>query len=462
MNKYLTILAATAMAGSAMLTPSCDDTSEIGNIITQDSIAIVVDTTFNLTGQSVSNSQVLSRSVTQMIGRVDAPGFGSISSDIVTQFMPSNTLDTVGIGINDIDSLRLIMMINNGDYTGDSVAPLGLEIYPLKRQLPSPIYSNFDPSDYYDSSTRYASIIYNASAVGQPDSVQKLSYRMLSTTLPRDVAQRLYAAYRDNPKTYATPSDFAQIFPGLYIKNSFGNGRVTRIASTTMHMYYHKTYYDEDRQKDTTVRRAGNYYAVTPEIVTNNNISLTIDPEIKARVAKGQAIIVAPAGLDVQFRFPGAEMIEKYRRDIAKGIGVINTVEISIPVETIENKYNIQPPQYLLMTLSSKKDEFFQQNKMPDNLTSFYATYNSTTGKYDFTGLRDYLLDLLKKDQITDEDITFTLTPVSISFESNSSYYNTTTYITSVVPYVATPVMARLLIEKAKISLVYSKQTINY
>ena len=463
MNKYLTILAAGLMAGSAVLTPSCDDSSDIGNSITQDSVAIIVDTTFTLTGQSVSNSQVLSRSVTQMIGSVDADGFGRISSDIVTQFMPSNVLDTAGIGVNDIDSLRLVMMLNLGEYTGDSVAPMGLEIYPLKRQLPSPIYSDFDPEGYYDSSERYASLIYNASAVGQPDSVKELSYRMLSVTLPRTVAKNLYAAYLENPATYATPTAFAQVFPGLYIKNSFGNGRVTRIASTTMHLYYHKTYYDESLEKDTTVRRAGNYFAVTPEIVTNNNIRLDIAPEIKARVAQGQTIVMAPAGLDVQFRFPGPEMLEKYRQDIAKGLGVINTVELSIPAEAIENKYGIQPPAYLLMTLTSEKDDFFINNKIPDNKTSFYAAYNSTTGKYDFTGLRTYFLDLLDKDNVTDADITFTLTPVSVTYESNSSYYyGTTTTVTGVVPYVATPVMARLLIEKSKISLVYSKQTINY
>ncbi len=463
MNKYLTILAAGLMAGSAVLTPSCDDSSDIGNSITQDSVAIIVDTTFTLTGQSVSNSQVLSRSVTQMIGSVDADGFGRISSDIVTQFMPSNVLDTAGIGVNDIDSLRLVMMLNLGEYTGDSVAPMGLEIYPLKRQLPSPIYSDFDPEGYYDSSEKYASLIYNASAVGQPDSVKELSYRMLSVTLPRTVAKDLYAAYLENPATYATPTAFAQVFPGLYIKNSFGNGRVTRIASTTMHLYYHKTYYDESLEKDTTVRRAGNYFAVTPEIVTNNNIRLDIAPEIKARVAQGQTIVMAPAGLDVQFRFPGPEMLQKYRQDIAKGLGVINTVELSIPAEAIENKYGIQPPAYLLMTLTSEKDDFFINNKIPDNKTSFYAAYNSTTGKYDFTGLRTYFLDLLDKDNVTDADITFTLTPVSVTYESNSSYYyGTTTTVTGVVPYVATPVMARLLIEKSKISLVYSKQTINY
>ena len=82
--------------------------------------------------------------------------------------------------------------------------------------------------------------------------------------------------------------------------------------------------YDENKKKDTTVMRAGNYFAVTPEIVTNNNIKLEIAPEINARVAQGQSVIMAPAGLDVQFRFPGNEMIEKYRANVSKGLGLMN------------------------------------------------------------------------------------------------------------------------------------------
>jgi hypothetical protein len=97
-------------------------------------------------------------------------------------------------------------------------------------------------------------------------------------------------------------------------------------------------------------------------------------------------------------------------------------------------------------------------------VTSFYAAYDSTTKSYSFTGLRGYLLDLMAKDEITDEDLTFTLTPVDVETETTtSSYYSTgTTYVTAINPYVEKPAMAKLLLDKAKIWFVYSKQTINY
>jgi hypothetical protein len=115
------------------------------------------------------------------------------------------------------------------------------------------------------------------------------------------------------------------------------------------------------------------------------------------------------------------------------------------------------------MVLKNKKDEFFENNDINDNETSFYATYSSTTNSYTFSGLRAYLLNLMEKDEITEDDITFTLTPVTVSTESTtSSYYTTsTTYVTSIIPYVSTPVMAKLLLDESKITLVYSKQFLN-
>jgi len=69
-------------------------------------------------------------------------------------------------------------------------------------------------------------------------------------------------------------------------------------------MYYHSSYYDEDLQKDTTVNNVGYYFAVTPEIITNNNISLSIDKSITDAVDAGDNIVLAPAGLDVELTLP--------------------------------------------------------------------------------------------------------------------------------------------------------------
>ena len=76
--------------------------------------------------------------------------------------------------------------------------------------------------------------------------------------------------------------------------------------------------------------------------------------------------------------------------------------------------------------------------------------------------MREYILDLLSKDEIKDEDVDFVLTPVNVTTESNNDYYyGSTSTVTEVTPYVSGPAMAKILFDKAKIRFVYSNQSIN-
>lgn len=446
------------LLGSMM---ACNDSSTIGSSIVQDEIEVVVDSSFTVTGSSQYNTAIQSRTLSQLIGEIDASGYGFLKSDVVTQFMPASSMDTTGISVNDIDSLKLIMQVNMGEYVGDSITPMGLNIYRLNRQLPSPIYSDFDPSGYYSKDDLLSSVIYNVSAISETDSVKRLKYRSIYVDMPIELGRQLYSKYRETPELFSSPTAFAEFFPGIYMENSYGSGRVTRVASTTMRLYYHRTWYDETKQKDTTAYKTGNYFAVTPEIVTNNNITLNVSQNIKDMVAQGDNVILAPAGFDLQLTFPARDIISRY--NATKGdLSVINSLTFSIPAEAIENGYKITVPPYLLLVLSTKKDEFFQNGTLPDGKTSFYAAYDSTTGAYQFTDMRNYILDLLAKDQITDEDITFTLTPVLAEYETSGSsyYYGSQRVLSGITPYVATPVMAKISLDKAKIKFTYSKQTV--
>ncbi|MCH5327354.1 MAG: hypothetical protein J1E29_09220, partial [Duncaniella sp.] len=64
---------------------------------------------------------------------------------------------------------------------------------------------------------------------------------------------------------------------------------------------------------------------------------------------------------------------------------------------------------------------------------------------------------------VTAEDFTFYLMPVTVTLEENQDYYGeTNSTLTAITPYVSEPVMTRLLLDKAKINFVYSKQTTNF
>lgn len=442
---------------------ACDEESTIGASIIDDEISIVIDSTFTISGRSVENSALQSRTLLQLLGRIDAHGYGTLSSDVVAQFMPSASLDTTGVEVNDIDSLKLLMRVYHGNFVGDSITPMGIDVYRLNRDLPSPIYSDFDPTGYYDPSKKIGSCIYNTSTLGESDSMQSADYHILEVTLPRQLGQEFFKAYKDDESNFSSPSAFINnVFKGLYIKNSYGSGRMTLVSQTIMRAYYRRTYTNSEG-RDTTVNAMANYFAVTPEVVTNNNIDLRISPDVTGEVAAGKNIVMSPGGYDVEFKFPIPEIIASYN-DRKGSESTINSLTLSIPVDSVDNKFGFGPAPYMLLVLKNKKAEFFRDNSLPDNVSSFYATYDESNQAYNFSSMRNYLIEMLEKEQISDDDITFVLTPVNVVTESSSGsyYYPSTSTVTTVTPYISTPTLANLKLDKAKIKFIYSSQKINY
>ncbi|MCH5318970.1 MAG: DUF4270 family protein [Paramuribaculum sp.] len=442
-----------------------DETSTIGSSLVTDETVILVDSSFTLTGRTLTDPVVQSRTITQLLGRLQADEYGNITSDVVMQFMPSMGIDTVGVTTEDIDSIKLLMFMTPGDFTGDSLVPMGLEIYKLNKQLPSPIYSDFSPEGYYDPNP-IASQIYTGNALYN-DSINNLSYRTISVDLPLQLGKDIFSHYVESPEDFADPNAFTKWFPGLYVTNSFGSGLIVNISETRINLHYrkHATYENSlGEERDTVYKLVRSYLAVVPEVITNNNIKFEMSDFLSKKIDAGEALIVTPTGTEVELTFPALDIISTYKQN-APELSLLNTLEFSIPAEEIENSFGIKPPDYLLMVLSKNKKEFFAENKIADNKTSFMGTYSPTDSLYSFGNLRQYIIDLMDQDEIDLSDYTFTITPVNLETETSSdNYYGTsTTYIVNVSPYVTKPAMVKLNIDAAKIKLTYTRQyTKNY
>lgn len=448
------------VAFMAILAVACEETTTLGNSLADESITIVVDSNFTVTGSSHLNQVVQSRTLSQLIGSLDAKGYGKINSDFVGQFMPSLSLDTVSVSVEQIDSVKLFMFMQTGNFVGDSLVPMGIDVYRLTRDLPYPIYSDFNPEGYYNPADKLGSTVYTAAISHEPDSITQYGGIYTSLSLPVSLGRELFSAYLQSPGDFADPEIFAKkVFKGMYIRTSYGQGRITDFNPTSIRFFYHKEVWNEDSARYETKKYGGDYFAVTPEVVVNNNINYEIAPELHEMVAGGDNILVAPAGYEMEMRFPAPEIIASYNK-YSNRLRVINTLSMSIPVEEITNDYGITPPPYVLLILKNKKEEFFAKNQLTDNITSFYAAYDETNKCYTFGSLRSYLLDLLSKDTLSEDDYTFVLTPVQVNLEAQSSssyYYSSTSYIeSSIVPYVSKPAMGKILLDKAKIKLTFS------
>lgn len=438
---------------------ACDDTlSVIGSGLSQNDVAINIDTTFTVTGRTVRVTDIRPKTTNQLLGAIEIPGFGYLGSDAVCQFLPPVELDTADFNYTDVDSVFLTLGYARGAFMGDSVAPIGLTVYPLTQQINSQITSAFNPVGYYDPKP-IGSLVFNTST--RNDSVaMKQSSRTVKVKLPAELGRKIFKAFQDNPANFANGQVFAKnVFPGLYIKRTFGSGRMTVFSSTSLSFHMRSIKPTSVEGKNDTVMAVHEYGLVTPEVVNNNILTYRMASSLQADIAAGKHMLIAPAGCEMELDFPTPAIIEKYQK--GKNVNtVLNTLTMSIPVDTIANDLGVVPPPYLLLVLKKDRDEFFAKNKLCDNKTSFYAKYDEASRSYIFSTMRSYLLDMLAKESITAEDYTFSLVPVQVNFEQlvNTSYYSSSVQYTEseILPYILTPAMAEVRLDKVKIRLTYT------
>ncbi|MDE6207840.1 MAG: DUF4270 domain-containing protein [Muribaculaceae bacterium] len=449
----LPLLAALILAFSA-----CEDSaSPVGPSIVDDTVDIVIDSSFTVSGNVVRVQSIAPRTTIQMLGTLDIPGYGRLSSNVVTQFIPSVELDTANFGPADIDSIYLDLVYARGAFMGDSIAPMGLTVYPLNKLLPNDITSAFNPEGYYDK-TPLASKTYNTSTLGMTATEQAATYRSIGIKLPLSLGRYLFQSFLDDPANYANGQVFSEnVFPGVYLSNSFGSGRMTMVTATGLSFFF-TTYETDSLDTDTTIVEQ-RYMLVTPEVISNNDMTLTLDPALEKQINDGTTIAISPGCTELEFRFPLPEVIDAYRKQGGKQ-NVLNGLSLRLPADTLETGLGIAAPPYMLMVLKKDRDAFFAQNKLTDNKTSFYAQYDETEGQYAFTNLRQYMMDMLEKEEITEDDYTFSLVPVQVDFEQSVStdyYYGTTTNIESTIqPYFLSPAVATIHFDKAKVKLTMS------
>ena len=85
---------------------SCEETSEIGSSVVEDKVEVVIDSVFEIKGFSQENNIRYARTSNQLLGSIDAKGYGSLSSDFVAQLMPANKMETDGVTADNIDSIK--------------------------------------------------------------------------------------------------------------------------------------------------------------------------------------------------------------------------------------------------------------------------------------------------------------------------------------------------------------------
>ena len=72
----------------------CDDVPNVGNSLVDSETEVVKVSDFDVNGHSVLNPSVQTRNLVQVLGRIEATGYGRLVADFVTQFMPAAQLSS--------------------------------------------------------------------------------------------------------------------------------------------------------------------------------------------------------------------------------------------------------------------------------------------------------------------------------------------------------------------------------
>lgn len=449
---------------------SCEDeVSPIGGSIANGEVAISVDSLiFKINAETVTADKIDARSTTNLIGNLNIPEYGSLSANYVTQLLSSPSMAIPdSIGVDRVDSLKMALQMPRALTIGDTLAPQQLKIFRLNRQLPSGILSDFNPDGYFDPADVVATRNYTLSAIALGDTAfRKETMLNIDFPLPKSWAVDVFNAYRNGPEVFGWPQEFNKVFPGLYVESSFGRGAMANVQSTRLFLYYH--YYTTKNvvennvavAKQITVRDSICLFSSSPEVIGSSILDYKPSAEIQDLVAQGKKIITAPTGYRVRLTFPAEEILKQYWAS-DHNLSIINNLTFALPATSVSNGFGILPPPDLLMIKTSEIEEFFANGKVPDNKTSFRGSYSSTSGRYEFTSMRDYIISLRDKGHNIDSaDTDFTLIPVQYTTETVTSAYDgsVTIYVTGCTPYLSSPRMAVIDTDRATIVFTFTSQ----
>ncbi len=473
-------LPATVLAFAAFSTSCEDETSKIGPSLTDGDIDISIDTLyFDLGAKTIANDNYDSKTGNLLFGNIDVPEYGKLNCSFVSRMMCATSLDMLPDSLQSperVDSCRLFLSIARGDLVGDSLTPQKVSVYELTKQLPSNITNSFNPEGYYDPSKCLGSKSFTVSYAGRTDSlatskptsgtnssgqtVVQNGVLAIGVDLPKEFGVKIFEDYKNNPQIFQWPSTFAEYYPGFFVESTFGKGCVSNIYGLDLYIY---GWYNAKQTTETDTTWVHKPFYVSPlisspEVLSSNNIKYKVSDHIKNMVTNNESVVTTPGGYNVEFRFPAEDIIRHYHKG-EHNLSVISDLILTIPAETIDNDYGIGAPPTLMLIKTSELKDFFNNNKIPDNVSSFTAEFDSTNKRYRFSSMRSYLLGLLNKGELTDEDVEFTIVPISLETESGA-YNSSTTYITKCTPYTIKPTMARLHTDEAMVVFTFSSQII--
>ncbi|MGI6074194.1 MAG: DUF4270 domain-containing protein [Fermentimonas sp.] len=402
---------------------SCNDNlDQLGFTIqpSKDRLYVGIDT-LELEARTVQVESVYSKTHYPVLGEYTDPYFGSIKSGYLGEFyLPSDISFKPGAVIDSVQavlSYRAMM--------GDSLAPMQLSVFEINKTLEGVAdYTNIVPESFVDINQPLGVQSYtgNNSTFRIVNSGSGSTYKLyeIKVDLPKNLGQRFLDEYnKPGHGNLSSTDQFRSFFPGLYFTTTFGKSTIISVDLTSLFVHYH--YLDEggSSTKQDTIRSDAFRLNVTPEVrqinsISNNNNGLLEDNAT-------HTYIKSPAGVNTEIKFPISKIHDRLKE---QALNLANLTISALPEASEDELVKVVPPDYLLLINKDSLEGFFENNRLPDNVTSFLSSkFDISTFSYDFTNISSMLNYYNEQFEGKPYDLDYLLIPVEATYTSTQGGY---------------------------------------
>ncbi|MBR3584745.1 MAG: DUF4270 family protein [Oscillospiraceae bacterium] len=204
---------------------------------------------------------------------------------------------------------------------------------------------------------------------------------------------------------------FKKLCPGFYSQTVDGLGMMAEVQMTQLRLFY-------KHQHDTVTIADVKEFTGTEEVLQTTHF--TNDRENIKRLAAIDTCtyIKAPDGIYTEVTLPVEEIKKGHENDTIMSAKIVlrKMNEISEFSE-----YLLMEPENLLMVMKDSLHTFFEERNLPNNITSYLATYNSSKNSYTFNNISGMINHMYNKANRSEGWNKVVLIPVQVTKTSASS-----------------------------------------
>lgn len=397
-SKFLSMLIGVVALLPTAVCISCDeDTATIGTGVMPSGDGMTVNSdTFGVVSRSLVVDSVLATTNDCRLGRIVDPETQTLTTcGFLAQFhimdnytFPKKEKMIVENGRVIADSCDIRVFIRS--YYGDSLNTMKIRVQELDTanvmEESDIYYTNIDPSQYVNKKSPYQKeLTFAVKDLTVADSLLNSSsyYQQIRVKLPTSYATEILNKYYDNPNYFTDSYEFIRhVCPGFSFETIGGVGTMINVDVSTLNIYfrYHTTQSDGSDTIVDGMQRMG----ATAEVIQSTHVD---NKGLSALVQDGQdeyTYIKTPSGIFTEVELPIGDVVAGTHYT-----DTINSARIDFVRRNnlVDSKYSLSLPSTLLMVRKSEMFRFFEEGKVPDDITSFLASYSSTTNAYSFTNI---------------------------------------------------------------------------